>query len=332
MTEPSWYNVDPGESDASTKLDKGTNVNDSIKVPKFKSNNSNKFQVLQSQRVPSFDSPVYAVNNDLNRYYCKGELNLSGKHIRHLDILSFTCSYGYDLKELDVSGCGLTELRLIGLENCHGLKELNLSNNPLRGSYFNRSNNVFVTSLKKLDLSGCNLTHVDVENLTIWDKLEELNLSNNPLNCLDLCPSKFISWTGLKKLDLSGCGLTRVSLGDLEYWHRLEELNLSNNAFNDPNRLTLQHMKKLRKLNLSGCCLTKCPSGLEECSSLEELNLSYNFFGYQDLLVNLKNRQLSSQFGLHNSEKKLLEPEALGLSNLNNIIFEDAVYTKNGGG
>ena len=108
----------------------------------------------------------------------------------------------------------------------------------------------------------------------------------------------------LRSLDISGCGLADKDLKDFALWDGVEELNLSNNPLSH----MLQYPKNLRKLNLSGCCLTKWPSGLEECSSLEELDLSNNFFGHQ-----LEN----------------IPSSVSGLSNLNRIMFEDAVYTKN---
>ena len=146
--------------------------------------------------------------------------------------------------------------------------------------------------------------------------------------------------SSLKKLDLSGCGLTNTDLCGLEYFHGLEELNLSNNPLHDFGFRTGywdflgRHRVSLRSLNLSGCCLTKWPSGLNGSRSLQELNLSNNFFGHQDLLENLNNGKTLSQSVLRKSEKEILEPapSVLGLPNLNTIIFEDAVYTKNNGG
>ena len=440
MTEPSWYNVDPGESDAlinSTKMSK-------FKSKTYESDNPKKFQNLRFRKVPSSTIPkgsnLETYNpkrfqheyEDLERYYHKGELNLSGKHLSRSDISSLAYSFGHKLKKLDLSGCGLTRMNLDDLEDCHGLEELNLSNNPMPHFRFrfwrhlsslkkldlsgcgltrmnldgledchgleelNLSNNPlyhfyfpfqweYMSSLKKLDLSGCGLTHMNLDGLEYSHGLEELNLSNNPLYHFHF--HRLWRHISLKKLDLSGCGLTHMKLDGLEYSHGLEELNLSNNPLyhfhfhrlwrhmsslkkldlsgcgltntdlngfenfqrlkelnlsNNPLHdfgfrtdywdLLGRHRVSLRSLNLSGCCLTKWPSGLEGCSSLQELNLSNNFFGHQDLLENLNNGKIMlSQSGLHKSEKELpvSAPSALGLPNLSRIIFEDAVYTKN---
>ena len=350
MTEPSRYNVDPGESDASTKLVKGTNVKDSIKIPKFESktynsDNPKKFQDLQSQKVPSSHRPVYAYKH-LERYYHKGELNLSGKRLSHSQFNSLAYSLRHELKKLDLSGCGLTDIDLHSLENCHGLEELNLSNNDLHDVY-SRNYLGNMSSLKKLDLSGCSLTYTPLFSLRVCHRLEELNLSNNPLCDISSCNFwEYVS--SLKKLDLSGCGLTDIDLYALANSQGLEELNLSNNPLHDfvtrgcrkhtfssvvvsDYDLTYTRPYNLRKLNLSGCCLTKWPSGLERYSSLQELNLSNNSFGHQDLFENLNNGKMLSQSGLHKSEKELLKPppSVLGFPNLSRIIFEDGVYTKN---
>ena len=383
MTEPSWYNVDPEESDASIS---------STKISKL-------FQDLRSQKVPSSTIPkgsnletydpkrFQPEYEDLKRYYHNGVLNLSGKHLSHSDISSLGHSFGHKLIKLDLSGCGLTDIDLRGLEYSHGLEELNLSNNPLYHFHFhilwkhmsslkkldlsgcgltdiyldglknflgleelNLSNNPLyhfhfhilwkhMSSLKKLDLSGCGLTDIYLDGLKNFLGLEELNLSSNPLHHFHF--HRF--WkhmSSLKKLDLSGCGLTDTDLRGFENFQGLKELNLSNNPLHDFGFRTGywnfldRHQVSLRSLNLSGCCLTKWPSGLEGCSSLQELNLSNNFFGHQDLLENLNNGKMLSQSGLHKSEKEILEPApcVLGLPNLSRIIFEDAVYTKNNGG
>ena len=353
MTEPSWYNVDPGKSDASTKRDKGINVKDSIKISKFESktynsDNPKRFQDLQSQKVPSFLRPVYPYEH-LERYYHKGELNLSGKRLSHSQFKSLTYSFRHELKKLDLSSCGLTGTDLHCLENCHGLEELNLSNNHLYEVGF-RDSLKYMPSLKKLDLSGCGLTYTPRLSSKVCRRLEELNLSNN--HVYDFSFRDFWEYiSGLKKLDLSGCCLTDIDLYAVANYRRLEELNLSNNPLHDfvshayrkhtfisvvvaDDDLTYTRLHKLRKLNLSGCCLTKWPSGLEGCRGLQELNLSNNSFGHQDLLENLNNGKMLSQSGLHKSEKELLKPapSALGLPILSRIIFEDAVYTKNDGG
>ena len=197
-----------------------------------------------------------------------------------------------------------------------------------------------MSSLKKLDLSGCGLTHMDLDSLNDCHGLEELNLSNNPLH--QVCfPRFWRSMSSLKKLYLSGCSLTNADLDGLENFPGLEELNLSNNPLHVFDfragywDFLGRDQVSLKLLNLSGCCLTKWSSGLKKCSSLQELNLSNNFFDHQDLLENLNNGKIMlSQSGLQKCKKELLEPapSALGLPNLNRIIFEDAAYTKNNGG
>ena len=364
MTERPLFTVDPGESDTATKLDKEANVDKSIKSRKIAK--SKTYSDDPNTLPVSYDSSLIRYLSgtkrslvskklwlslsgpplDLDHCYQKGELNLSGKRLGTPALFSLIYSYERDLKKLDLSGCGLSYVDWRCLERLSGLEELNLSNNPLRQLNLEFSKHM-QHSLKKLDLSGCDLPYVDwrclkrlseLEELNLSNnrlchlefleymclkklhlsscdftgqhlaglkslrRLEDLNLSNNPLHNIKLYSSK--SMPDLRMLDISGCGLADKDLKDFALWDRVEELNVSNNPLSH----MLQYRKNLRKLNLSGCCLTKWPSGLEECSHLEELDMSNNCFAHQ-----LEN----------------LTPSVSGLSNLNRMMFEDAVYTKN---
>ena len=236
----------------------------------------------------------------LKRFSGLEELNLSNNPLRNLDS-EFLEHMQHSLKKFDVSGCDLSYVDWGCLKRFSGLEELNVSNNPLRHLDLEFLEHM---CLKKLDLSGCGITGQDLAGQKYLRKLEDLNLSNNPLHCIKLYSLK--SMPDLRTLDISGCGLTDKDLKDFALWDGVEELNLSNNPLSH----MLQYPKNLRKLNLSGCCLTKWPSGLEECSSLEELDLSNNFFVHQDLLESLP-------------------PSVSRLSNLNRIMLADAVYTQN---
>ena len=310
MTERPLSTVDPGESDTATKRDKETNVDQSIKIAKSKTflhhpillqrpRDSKPGLLRLADRSSGKSQPTGLPPDFLHRYQ-KGVLNLSGEHLDPSALFSLICSYGHDLKKLDLSGCDLEYVDWSCLERLSGLEELNLSNNPLCHLDLEFLEHM---CLKKLDLSGCGVTGQHLAGQKYLRRLEDLNLSNNPLHSFKLFSSKSMP-PGLRTLDISGCGLTDKDLKDFALWDGVEELNLSNNPLSH----MLRHRKKLKKLNLSGCCLTKWPSGLGECSSLEQLDLSNNFFGHQ-----LEN----------------LPPSVSRLSNLNRIMFADAVYTKN---
>ncbi|CAB4005691.1 leucine-rich repeat-containing 15-like isoform X2 [Paramuricea clavata] len=206
-------------------------------------------------------------------------LDLSNKDLSLSDISSILRSRTY-FKQLDLSGCGLTELP-DGLEYSYELKEVNLSNNPLRHLFLISSlDRKLWRGLKKLDLSGCGLAFLP-EGLQFCHELEELDLSNNPLRHLILIPSLDCKlwWRGLKKLDLSGCGLTKL-FGGFQF---CQELDLSNNPLIHLfliSSLDCKLWRGLKKLNLSGCGLTEVPEGLQCCHELEELNLSNNPLRY----------------------------------------------------
>ena len=294
MTERPLFTVDPGESDTATKLDKETNVVKSIKSRKHAISETYD-PTISYDSIRQSGTGKFQVSNKL-RLPPSGELNLSGKRLTPSALFSLIGSRGYDLKKLDLSG--------IYLDCFSRLEELNLPKNPLHRLGVHAIHSPGGYTLKKLHLSGWGLTEQHLKFLTYLHGLEELNLSNNPLHHIKLYTSK--SMPDLRTLDISSCGLADKDLKDFALWNGVEELNLSNNPLSH----MLQYPKNLRKLNLSGCCLTKWPPGLEECSSLEELDLSNNSFGHQDLLENLP-------------------PSVSGLSNLNRIMFEDAVYTKN---
>ena len=351
MTERPLFTVDPGESDTPTKLDKERTVDQTIKSRK-KAISETYDSTISYDSTRQSGTGKFQVSNKL-RLPPSVELNLSGKRLEPLTLISLIRSHGHDLKKLDLSGCCLRYLDWRCLKRFSGLEELNLSNNPLRHlnlkflehmqhslrkldlsgcdlkyqdswrylkhlsglEELNLSNNPLRSSivhaliqmplgytLKKLYLFGCDLTGQHLEGLKYLCRLKDLNISNNPIHSVKLYSSK--SMPDLRTLDISGCGLADKDLKDFALWDGVEELNLSNNPLSH----MLQYPKNLRKLNLSGCCLTKWPSSLGECSSLEELDLSNNSFGHQ-----LEN----------------LPSSVSGLSNLNRIMFEDAVYTKN---
>jgi Leucine-rich repeat (LRR) protein len=138
----------------------------------------------------------------------------------------------------------------------------------------------------------------------------------------------------LKKLDLSGCGLTE--LYPLFECEKIEELNLSNNPLAPPVSSFFRGMDNLKKLDLSGCGLKELPYDLKICVNLQELNLSNNFFGHQDLLERL-NSGNSTEGSLWQRIIKTVKQsgkESLKLvaTNLTRIIFADANYTHINGG
>ena len=255
---------------------------------------------LKKLDLSGCDLEEYVNKSCLERLSALEELNLSDNPLRCLNF-EFFKHMTHSLKKLDLSGCELKYVNKSCLERLSGLEELKLSNNRLRHLDLKFLEHM-PHSLKKLHLSGCDLTGQHLEDLKSLRRLEDLNLSNNPLHSIKLCSSK--SMPDLRTLDISGCALADKDLKDFALWDGVKELNLSNNPLSH----MLQYPKNLRRLNLSGCCLTKWPSGLEECSSLEELDLSNNSFGHQ-----MEN----------------FPPSVSGLSNLNRMMFEDAVYTKN---
>ena len=153
--------------------------------------------------------------------YDQGVMNLSTQNISSLEISRLLRENNEILKNLYLSGCGLTHVPK-ELENCMKLEELNLSNNFLSAPDISRLRGL---SLKKLDLSCCGLQQLP-KGLEYCNKLEELNLSNNHLSASDISSLQGLP---LKKLDLSRCRLKRVPYDLLGQKTMLRLLNLSKN-------------------------------------------------------------------------------------------------------
>ena len=184
-----------------------------------------------------------------------------------------------------------------------------------------------LTHLEKLDLSGRGLTKLP-DRLWECDEVEELNLSNNPLDPSFIFPMLSRLQDSLKKLDLSGCGLTKLPEDFGKYWYKLEELNLSNNplgpSFIFPMLSRLQ--RSLKKLDLSGCGLKEWPCASEKCSSLQELDLSNNSIGHEELLKELNSGKMCiSHLSSYKSGKGPFGP-------MTRIFFEDTVLIQRNGG
>ncbi len=255
------------------------------------------------------------------------ELNLSNNPLGPSFIFSMSSQHCYSLKKLDLSGCDLRMLPEGFQYYCYKLEELNLSNNPLVPPVIFPISPQLCYGLKKLDLSGCGLTKLPEGFQYYCYKLEELNLSNNPLVPPFIFSMSQLRYS-LKKLDLSGCGLTKLPEGFQYYCYELEELNLSNNPLVPPFifPIKLKFWALLKKLDLSGCGLKEWPCALERCSNLQELNLSNNSIGHEELLEELNSGKIFiSHLSSYKSGKGLFGP-------MTRIIFEDTMFTQRNGG
>ena len=301
--------LDKGQLDASTKLEKRKDFKDSIISPCYDVD-------------PSQTKTTHPI-----KYSEREFLSEISRHIQSLgdQLVDNRPPCLIPGLSLDLSGRGLKELHPVLFMNCYEIEDLNLSNNCLTHANLYPVGEMY--RLKKLDLSGCGLKMFPPALLKNGENIEELNLSNNPLVLSGLYPIRYMY--RLKKLDLSGCGLKELPSGFLEYCREIEELNLSNNPFSHSDLNLIRHMDTLKKLDVSGCGLSVIPCDLKTFLNLQELNLSNNFFDHQDLLEELNS---GKKFDLRGKDLCKLGYSGIhDLSRLASFTFEDAVYTKSGG-
>ena len=257
-----------------TKLDKGGNAKDSISPPSHQIDPS-QTKSINTIKYPRQESRTDYVENP------KEFLDLSNKRLSLSDI-----SHRYVTK-LDLSSCGLTTLPE-RLEYCDELEELNLSNNHLRKLRTPFWRYIPWGTLRKLNLSGCGLRKLP-EGLKFCDELEELNLSNNPLSHLRARfwgsrwqYSAIFHPVPQARIFQRICSEKLKGLHFAQYWPVCVRCPLTIRAGTSGRHFAKFHQRAyipwgtLRKLDLSGCRLTKLPEGLKFCDELEELNLSNN--------------------------------------------------------
>jgi Leucine-rich repeat (LRR) protein len=150
-----------------------------------------------------------------------------------------------------------------------------------------------MTSLESLDLSNNFIQTFPVEFFNL--KLKRLNLSNNPIFSFNgfekfkIIESLFISnvkikeipqeirmMRSLKELDVSGNLISSISFEDIFCLKNLECLNISNNQL--ISFRGINHLKKLKHLDLSKNHLEALPVDLIELKDIKEFDLRENKF------------------------------------------------------
>ncbi|XP_034197301.1 putative disease resistance protein RGA1 [Prunus dulcis] len=185
---------------------------------------------------------------------------------------------------------GMPCLRIVKIQNCE-----KLSSWP--------SGLEYCTSLQELRITNCqNLRHLPVDGLQTLVSLEELTLIECPslefipittqsqgMPCLRIVKiqncEKLSSWpsgleycTSLQELRITNCqNLRHLPVDGLQTLVSLEELTLIGCPSLEfiPITTQSQGMPCLRKLKIDKCeKLSSCPSGLEYCTSLQELHIT----------------------------------------------------------
>lgn len=197
-------------------------------------------------------------------------LDLSGfTNLVNLDITGLT-----NLKTLDVSNTSLEESKIIGLETCTALEELNLSETSITAINLNAQ-----TKLKTVDLGNCSsLTSFVIDDNSTTYALSSIDLSGCTSletltinNALSLTTVDFTDLSAIKTIDLGGCqGITGVV--DVSNKTNLTTLTIA--GLNRITSLKLGGCSNLATLDAVACTQLTTIQGLNSCATLTTLNLN----------------------------------------------------------
>ena len=198
------------------------------------------------------------------------ELDLSNSENIDVDNLIYHMKTLTQLRKLNLSDTGVTDLGLRHLAYLTNLEELCLSlNDNITGAGVKEISHL--TGLKSLDLSCTGVGFGDgFGHISRLVQLQELNLSE----CDDVTDDMMISiapLSSLKKLDLSDCYLTDTGLQYIASLTQLVDLDLSCTWIGTNGLEPITSLTRLNCLDVSSTSLTD--AGLEHIKCLTELRL-----------------------------------------------------------
>lgn len=179
--------------------------------------------------------------------------------------------FGDDLKyfvNLEKLSCRRTKLTALDVSHLRKLTELDLS----EISSFETLTLPEENALRVLTVSGTGLTAL---NTGVLSKLESLNVAGASF----VSAPDYSKLTSVKVLNISDTGFQAFSEEEIAALSGLEELNISGNR--KVTAFDLSVFPNLKKADLSNCALTGID--LSGCTSLSELNISYNQLKTVDL-------------------------------------------------
>ncbi|XP_068621704.1 protein artichoke [Battus philenor] len=203
------------------------------------------------------------------------EIDVSHNHLDR--IFQIPISLG----ELNIAYNNLTEIKPNTWPSMNALLRLDLTGNQLGDSLRADSFTPLLT-LQHLHLTNNGLTTPPWEALNTLSSLQYLYLQYN--NITSLSKSAFGNLPTTFMVDLSHNQLSSISPGSFRGLQQLLDLSLrANQLYHIPNE-AFKGLVALRKLDLSHNYLEKIDNKtntlLEDCLSLEMVNLSYNNFGF----------------------------------------------------
>ncbi|XP_039748170.1 chaoptin isoform X2 [Pararge aegeria] len=185
------------------------------------------------------------------------------------------------LGELNIAHNNLSEIKAGTWPVMNALLRLNLSTNVLEDRLTSDAFAGLLT-LQSLDLSSNGLTKPPWEALNTMTSLQYLYLQHNKLTSLSR--SAFGNLPTTFKLDLSYNQLTELGQKTFNGMQQLLDLSLRGNKLEHLQNEVFKGLVALRKLDLSYNSLDKIDNKtnglLDDCLSLEMVNLSHNRFGF----------------------------------------------------
>lgn len=185
------------------------------------------------------------------------------------------------LGELNIAHNNLREIKSNTWPSMNALLRLNLSANMLGDMLASDSFSSLLT-LQTLDLSSNGLTRPPWEALSSLTSLQYIYMQDN--NLTSLSKSSFGNLPTLFALDLSRNAIASVERRAFNGLQQLLDLKLSGNQLEHVPNEAFKGLVALRKLDLSHNLLEKIDNKtnglLDDCLSLETVNLSHNNIGF----------------------------------------------------
>ena len=189
-----------------------------------------------------FNKKYGELTNDLSSEKINIFRRLGDEAFKHLCELKFT-----NLKEMNISQIGLTNLKPLEKMKLDKLEVLNLSYNNTPD--ITPLSKVEMKELKYLDLSGMNISDINVLENVHFEKLERLYLGYNKISDINVLEK--VNFKELKVLDFHNNNIIDIKVLENVQFEKLEILNFNANKIVDINILDNVKFKGLKELLLN---------------------------------------------------------------------------------
>ena len=151
-----------------------------------------------------------------------------------------------ELKELNISNCGISDIGFLEKVKFVKLEKLVLGGNVVKN--INILEKVNFKELKELDLYNCGISNIDFLERVNFKNLEKLDLEGNKISNINILEK--VNFKELKELDLIRCELSDIGFLEKVKFEKLERLYLDGNKISNINILEKANFKQLKELDL----------------------------------------------------------------------------------